>query len=774
MSRNAQVLSRVSLRNFKSIREATIDLRQLTILVGENSAGKSSLIQSIFLLAQIARGRNRPDQVSLNGLELSLGNFSDVLHNDAPEQEIDISLTVPARSARFRRPPRTVGRTRQARLANRPTGADDLESEAEWQLTLGHPQDGLGVARVTRAAIRDFRSCTQLEVRPAHDYQVVEEAFQHARELGLTRRGFAAGRFQSQVRETSPHFEGDLEVDEDAFGEEVSRTFPAVALDNGLPVELFTLEEDSLALARRWLSLKLTRTLHERGERGYEPSLRDLRSERLRDEMGEMDVESAAEVLFGDFRLWVDELDQNIEPSQALRHVEPMSPDLFITARVNEEELQLALGARLEDQRPGRSVVEPTWSSSLEVASGFRELLHRSIHYLGPLREDPRPSYRPGQAGAGIATLGIKGEYTVAALNLYESQRTMCPQADGGRARPMALRDAVNYWADKFGLASAVETKDMGRSGIELELTDSQTNFSRDLTSVGVGVSQLLPVIVLCLLAEPGELVLLEQPELHLHPAPQQILGDFLIGIAASGRQLIVESHSEYLVNRLRLRIAQDDENEVGPLVKLWYARRNAGQTSFEALEPNRYGSFDDWPAGFFDQAADDAEQILRESARKRRAERQTAPQQRTRRVGTAPAPKPRPQPVDEPGAVTVIRELIENEAPRDEARYQLDYIRRAAEELDLEARLPSGSRKYVNLYPPAAFGRKRASAFQPSSGRLEIYCSPDRAADHPDAAVVTHRGEPHAVKIYLRSAGAVDQALSLTRLGLEERLAGH
>ncbi|WP_162528596.1 AAA family ATPase [Mycolicibacterium sp. CBMA 361] len=83
-------------------------------------------------------------------------------------------------------------------------------------------------------------------------------------------------------------------------------------------------------------------------------------------------------------------------------------------------------------------------------------------------------------------------------------------------------------------------------------------NLDLDLTSVGTGVSQVLPVLVMCLQAPPGSLLLIEQPELHLNPAVQQKLADFLLAIAASGRQLLVETHSDYLITRLRLRTAKD------------------------------------------------------------------------------------------------------------------------------------------------------------------------------------------------------------------------
>ena len=137
-------------------------------------------------------------------------------------------------------------------------------------------------------------------------------------------------------------------------------------------------------------------------------------------------------------------------------------------------------------------------------------------------------------------------------------------------------------------------------------------SFTQDsLTNVGVGVSQLLPVIVLCLYSQPGQVVLLEQPELHLHPALQQKLADFLLAMSKSGRQIIVETHSEYLITRLRMRTVQDPS--ITNLFKIIFAE-NDGQTGtkYNPVEVDENGSLETWPEGFFDEATSDIETMVR------------------------------------------------------------------------------------------------------------------------------------------------------------------
>ena len=94
MTNGEPTLSRLLIRNFKSIRSADLQLRPLTVFVGENSAGKSSVLQSIFRLAQIVRGRSRPDSVPLNGMELNLGNFAELRHLEATGEDIVLSADV--------------------------------------------------------------------------------------------------------------------------------------------------------------------------------------------------------------------------------------------------------------------------------------------------------------------------------------------------------------------------------------------------------------------------------------------------------------------------------------------------------------------------------------------------------------------------------------------------------------------------------------------------------------------------------------------------------
>ena len=132
------------------------------------------------------------------------------------------------------------------------------------------------------------------------------------------------------------------------------------------------------------------------------------------------------------------------------------------------------------------------------------------------------------------------------------------------------------------------------------------------MDSLGVGFSQLAPIILLCLNASEGDTILLEQPELHLHPSVQQKFGDFILAMS-SRVQIIVETHSDHLLNRVRRRVSES-EDSLEEQVAIYFAERLKGNTSFRLAELDSNGSYrlTDFPKGFFDQGAGDAFALLK------------------------------------------------------------------------------------------------------------------------------------------------------------------
>lgn len=232
------------------------------------------------------------------------------------------------------------------------------------------------------------------------------------------------------------------------------------------------------------------------------------------------------------------------------------------------------------------------------------------FHYLGPLREEPHNIY-PHPARLGPLDLGRRGEYTASVYHAYadtevahcvcDQVKQMGPFAESVRA---PLRTAVDEWLRYFEVAEKFSATEMSFG--HLLSVDRWA-----MVHVGTGVSQLLPIVVLGLLAAQDDVIVIEHPELHLHPAIQSRVADFLLFLAMSGRQVIVETHSEHIVNRIRMRVAQDESGDVASRVAVHFATRASMVTSIQEVTINKFGAITEWPEGFFDEAARESESIL-------------------------------------------------------------------------------------------------------------------------------------------------------------------
>lgn len=233
----------------------------------------------------------------------------------------------------------------------------------------------------------------------------------------------------------------------------------------------------------------------------------------------------------------------------------------------------------------------------------------RSIAYLGPLRGHPERLYI--WSGEEPSHVGWRGERAVAALLAAQGRKISA----GYRKRYRPFVEVVASWLARLGLLADFEVRPIaeGRKEHEVIIRTRPGGAQVNLTDVGFGVSQFLPVIVQIFYAPPGSTIILEQPEIHLHPRVQAVMADlFIEAIRARedgedrGIQLIVESHSEHFLRRLRRRIA---EEVLAPEdVALYFAEAgDEGQGStLSELEVDAFGNIANWPEDFFgDEMAD-------------------------------------------------------------------------------------------------------------------------------------------------------------------------
>lgn len=218
------------------------------------------------------------------------------------------------------------------------------------------------------------------------------------------------------------------------------------------------------------------------------------------------------------------------------------------------------------------------------------------VHYLGPLRAQPQREYR--WSGARPTDVGRAGELAVDAV--LGSHRTNGHGSNSPSMFELALEQQVSDLFVELGLLHKFRVEQIGDSPLyQVKVKQSETSPEALITDVGFGVSQILPVLVLCFYAPKGSTVILEQPEIHLHPAVQSALADVLIAARQRRKvQIIVESHSEHLLRRLQRRIAEEQlpESDLGA----YFCENDGAESKLTTLELNPYGSITNWPNDFF------------------------------------------------------------------------------------------------------------------------------------------------------------------------------
>jgi predicted ATPase len=225
------------------------------------------------------------------------------------------------------------------------------------------------------------------------------------------------------------------------------------------------------------------------------------------------------------------------------------------------------------------------------------EEMFQNIYYLGPLREYPHRTYV--WAGERPRDVGQRGELAVPALLAADKQGKKIGR---GRGRPkQTLSERVAEWLRDLGLIHSFDVRPIApnRKEYEVRVRQSPDAAEVSITDVGFGVSQILPVLTLCYYAPKHSTLILEQPEIHLHPSVQAGLADvFIDAIRTRNIQIILESHSEHLLRRLQRRIA---EEALSPDQAALYFVSMAGSSSrLEPLTLDPYGNITNWPENFF------------------------------------------------------------------------------------------------------------------------------------------------------------------------------
>jgi hypothetical protein len=262
------------------------------------------------------------------------------------------------------------------------------------------------------------------------------------------------------------------------------------------------------------------------------------------------------------------------------------------------------VGTKPRDNKPIRSKYSTAFTmyfSALGIVEEALRYFFNDLTYIGPLRNRAKRTYEI--AGEMPVSIGLHGEH----------------MANIVRRRMNELRPRLNEWVRRFEFGSQLSSKDISDEFFCLSFEQNGSKDRINIADAGFGASQVLPLIVQALTAREKSLTIAEQPEIHLNPKLQYELADLFTEMANHDRRVIVETHSEHLLLRLRRLIAMGKID--CSKVALYFVEMNNGVSTVKNISMQRNGhiSNESWPKGFFEDSLRESISLATAQSKRRR-----------------------------------------------------------------------------------------------------------------------------------------------------------
>jgi len=245
---------------------------------------------------------------------------------------------------------------------------------------------------------------------------------------------------------------------------------------------------------------------------------------------------------------------------------------------------------------------------ALERTSYAHSLGEFSIKYLKAERIGPRTIT---QISGSPEDLGYTGEFTPSVIENADNRSIRIHKKLSGGKDRLKFSVQVERWMSAIMGSMEIDiTTDSAKGFTDTKIKNSVTDFGVIPTLTGFGISYVMPIVVAGLLcsAHPDSVLIVENPEAHLHPMAQSNIGKFLAILSECGVQVIIETHSEHIVDGARIQLKMDNETD-RMIINFFETQKR--KISIETITLKNNGELTYWPKGFFDQKQTDLRELL-------------------------------------------------------------------------------------------------------------------------------------------------------------------
>lgn len=257
------------------------------------------------------------------------------------------------------------------------------------------------------------------------------------------------------------------------------------------------------------------------------------------------------------------------------------------------------------------------WLEPIEVKNEISEnspLFMQEFYYLNAERIGPRISQ--SIRFFDFPNTGFQGEYVAQLISDTETNYRLEIEENrrSATSKSPRLEQQVNAWLDFLMPGIAITTSYnpdtlSAQIRVENQFTKGEPTVA---TNIGFGISYVLPIIATGLIAKKGSYMIVENPEAHLHPSAQSKIGRFLSMVANAGVNVIVETHSDHVINGIQIAVAKEEVASELVTVNFFSQETKNSQPEVESISINEKGELSNWPKGFFDQTQIDFAELFK------------------------------------------------------------------------------------------------------------------------------------------------------------------